>query len=74
MLISSVVYFIGGSSNIKILLDGILNASCYWLISVCVLHYEKKYAGSSGGGVLLFNTDLLRYFYNFCVCESEICE
>lgn len=74
MLISSVVYFIGGSSNIKILLDGILNASCYCLISVCVLHYEKKYAGSSGGDVLLFNTDLLRYFYNFCVCESEICE
>lgn len=42
MLISSVVYFIGGSSNIKILLDGILNASCYWLISVCVCYTMKK--------------------------------
>ena len=42
MLISSVVYFIGGSSNIKILLDGILNASCYCLISACVCYTMKK--------------------------------
>lgn len=42
MIVSSVLYFIGESSNTRLLLEGILNASCYWLISACVCYSAKK--------------------------------